>query len=74
MKKMNVTVEKKIHRTNKTSSTEKLFDVTDNRIKWTRQVKRFLEKGIYSQLEVKNFRVGCYRPFAKRFIYFYLIL
>jgi predicted helicase len=49
---------------------ETLVDVTDGRIKWTRQAKASLARGIYSQFEATHVRRAVYRPFTSKYLYF----
>ncbi|MBL8147983.1 MAG: N-6 DNA methylase, partial [Anaerolineae bacterium] len=47
-----------------------LVDTSDLRIKWTRQLKASLTKAEYSELSARHLRIGCYRPFTKKHLYF----
>lgn len=47
-----------------------LIDVSDTRIKWTRQLKMSLTKAEYSDFSMAHLRTGIYRPFTKRHLYF----
>ena len=47
-----------------------LVDVTDGRIKWTRQVKASLGRHTYSTFDERHIREGQYRPFVRQYLYF----
>jgi len=49
---------------------EKLADMLDTSIKWTRAVKNDLRKGISYTFERDRIRNSYYRPFVKRHLYF----
>jgi predicted helicase len=65
----NSTVDK-VKRSHPLNTLDDLIDVTDGRIKWTRQVKRSLAKSVYSQFDERSIRQALYRPFDKRYVYF----
>lgn len=47
-----------------------LIDVSDQRIKWTRQVKTSLSRLQLSKFNERNIRRSLYRPFTKKILYF----
>ena len=52
------------------SSVNELIDTDDPRIKWTRQVKKSLEKMETNNYEVTHIRRALYRPFNSQYLYF----
>jgi predicted helicase len=53
-----------------TDEVETLIDVSDQRIKWSRQVKQSLKKREYSTFQEQLMRDSLYRPFTKMHYYF----
>jgi predicted helicase len=53
-----------------TKQIENLIDVSDGRIKWTRQVKASLKNLKKSVFDASKFRYCNYRPFTKKYLYF----
>ncbi len=51
-------------------SAEQAVDVTDGRIKWSRQAKASLAKRLDSRFDVRWIRNSLYRPFTKNLLYF----
>jgi len=49
---------------------DSLIDTTDERIKWTRQVKASLALHRHSQFNASHIRRSLYRPFTHKFLYF----
>ena len=49
---------------------ETLINTKDERIKWTRQVKKSLNKQEYSEYSETSIRNSLYRPFTRRVLYF----
>jgi predicted helicase len=60
----------KLKRAGSKINPETLVDVSDPRIKWTRQVKASLSRLQYSQFDEKYLRLGIYRPYTKQHVYF----
>ncbi len=54
----------------RSKNADSLIDVTDARIKWTRQTKASLERCQRSKYCKRLIRETLYRPFAKRWLYF----
>ena len=65
----NATVDK-YKRLHRTAEIEEVIDTEDERIKWTRQVKRSLTNLEYSDFDTANLRSAIYRPFTKKHVYF----
>jgi predicted helicase len=57
-------------RLGKNEELDSLVDVTDRRIKWTRQTKASMAKGLYSTFSESHIREGMYRPFTRKWLYF----
>ena len=60
----------KLKRLGKGTDSLSLVDVTNPRIKWSRQVKASLNKLQYTQYNEANIRTCLYRPFTKKKLYF----
>jgi predicted helicase len=54
----------------KKADPDSLIDVTDARIKWTRQTKAALLRGAESEFKAAAIRDAAYRPFTKMTLYF----
>ncbi|RKU27405.1 DNA helicase [Candidatus Poribacteria bacterium] len=57
-------------RQDKKHSIDDSIDTNDPRIKWTRQVKRSLNKMESNNFEVTHIRRALYRPFNRQYLYF----
>ena len=49
---------------------DKLVEMLDTSIKWTRAVKNDLRKGVVYEFDAKHIQPSFYRPFVKRSLYF----
>ena len=65
----NTAVDRK-KRHNPKAPVENFIDTTDQRIKWTRQVKASLRKLELSNYKEMHFRDALYRPFCQKYLYF----
>jgi predicted helicase len=59
-----------VFRQRRAKNPDTVIDVADPRIKWTRQTKAALERGLESTVRCDHFRKSLYRPFTKESLYF----
>ena len=55
--------------TNANLSVEDFIDTNPQKISWTENLKRYLEKGLALSVQT-DYRSGLYRPFCKQYLYF----